>query len=435
MKKLILILALLCSCPAWATITDVQHPAGTVNSSSTTCNVTITANGTGAQRLLIYKIASDSGHTLSSVTGGGTWTQCGTNCNQSDATAGATNIAYLNAPGAAVTTITGTLNSSSGSLACWVEEYSTDQAGFTVETTSASNKICDVSGCTSNCTSCASPGPTITGTNDVVSSVSSCGSTCSGTITNWNALYAGGDGSAHRVNTISTSFNWAQSPTAHLASSSIAFFDVAGGGGSTAHPRAQVIQSRNEFAPSDRIKMSNVVAFDKRQRFIAHRKEYAIHPRLSAIRANNQLSIWSGQPLDRPQPTSKAESAGEAQVVSSVTDSATRPDEIKMLAGKLIERPEMVSLPAVRERFQAVVSIEPRFFLDKGAFTRSQVVPDIETVSISGANIQTAHSGHVGESNVGQERTHLYALCVRVLTVEKELFRLVEFGQALQLAA
>src|SRR3954471_4348251 len=95
-KQLILCLALCVS--SWATITDVQHPAAATTSTAT-CAVTITTNGTGASRLLIYKMAhSTSTVTISSVTGGGTWTLCGANCRQGDATAGAVDIAYLNAP-------------------------------------------------------------------------------------------------------------------------------------------------------------------------------------------------------------------------------------------------------------------------------------------------------------------------------------------------
>lgn len=219
MKILLLLLALLCS--AGATITDVQHPAAVNNSSSTTCNVTITANGTGATRLLIFKVVSSTGVTLSSVTGGGTWTRCLANCNVTS-TSGTTNMAYLNAPTASVTTVTGVLSASVAFLACWVEEYSTNQAGFTVETISASNGKNDTT-----CTSCASATPTISGSNDVITAVASCDGTCSGTIASWNVLYGSGEGSARQVNITSPSFNWSQGSNT-LATATLAFFDVAG---------------------------------------------------------------------------------------------------------------------------------------------------------------------------------------------------------------
>lgn len=220
MKKLIY-LALLFSVFASATITDVQHPAG-VSGTTTTCVVTIAANGTGATRLLIGKVAAGNGISLSSVsTGAGTWTVCGANCNATDTAGGETSLAWLNGPASSTTTITFTL-SGSGNSVCWVEEYSTTTSGFTLETTSTANKKTDTT-----CTSCASATPTITGTSDVISAIAGCGGTCSGTITGWSTLYTSGDGSARQINTTTTAFNWTQTSSS-MATATIAFKENSG---------------------------------------------------------------------------------------------------------------------------------------------------------------------------------------------------------------
>lgn len=222
-KQLIILAVLLC--PAWAVVALPQGLKGNAPAvNGTTCAVTITANGTGATHLLMGGIEGGSGTTLTSVsTGAGTWTLCGVNCQQSQATAGAIDLAYLNAPTSSTTTITFTYSPST-TPTCWVAEFTTTTAGFTLETISSSNKISDAA-CT---TACAAPTVTITGSSDAVFSIASCGGTCSGTITGVTTLYEGGDGGAAKINTTSSSFNWNQSPSSTLVSASLAFKEASG---------------------------------------------------------------------------------------------------------------------------------------------------------------------------------------------------------------
>jgi len=421
MKTLLAILLL--SLAASATITDSQHPAGVTNSSSTTCTVTVTATGTGANILLIYKIAADAAKTLASVSGGGTWTLCGANCNATNATAGSTNMAYLIGPTASVTSITGTLNSSSSTLACWAEKYTTDQTTFTVETTSSSNNKVDTS-CT---TACASASITITGANDVVTSVASCGATCSGTITGFNALYAGGDGSARQINITSSSFNWNQSPSSSLSTASLAFFDVAGSGGGTVRHRAQVIQSRLLY-PRIGIELRDMMPFDIGETFIASGFKDLLHPwRSSAVRADHDSSFGHGQTFNRTQPAIQSKSPREAKIVAFEADRTARPNQIVVSLRQTSQRKQMVRLPSLSEKFQPIVSKEPRLFFHEGAFLGPKFVPHVERVPVSRPNVQTLHSVEMLDSELRQEADHFPALGLGVAAVKEKFLRLVDF--------
>lgn len=421
----ILITLLLLASVASATITKVQSPAATTNSSSTTCNVTITANGTGAQRLLVFKEVSSPAVTLSTVTGGGTWTLCGANCRGTSST-GVTNMAYRNAPTASVTTVTGTLSASVAFLACWVEEYSTDQASFTVETISASNVVTYSGGTV--CSSCASPSITITGSNDVISSIASCDGTCSGTITNWSVLYTFGEGSANRINTTSAAFNWGQGSSTGLATASIAFFDAAGGG--VVRHRGSVIQSRT-LMPRNRIQVRGV-AFDGSQGGVSKALEYSSHPRNLLVGRDHNVGTRRGGTFQQSQPAFQSQRASEAEVRSLIADSATAPDEIKMRLRKFPELEDVVSFPTVRERFQSIVSVKPRVTLDKSAFGGSQITPHVERVSIPRANVQALPARHLLNSDCRQKRAHFALLDFGVLAVKQEFFGLMSVNQLQQ---
>jgi len=224
MKSFLALLVMLITTPAWATFTLVQAKVNSACASST-CTVTVTS--TGAGHGIIVGIAMSSNVTISSVSGGGTYTLCGVGCQKGNATTGWTDMAY-------------TTNSTSGATGITIT-FSAGASGvaFAWEVSSSSTISFDVVGGvlqTTNCTSCTGASLGLTGSNDFIAAIASCGGTCSA-VTPYTSdnSFPSGDGQAHALNTGSgTAPTWTQSPTNPIALASVAFKDAGGGGGSTA---------------------------------------------------------------------------------------------------------------------------------------------------------------------------------------------------------
>jgi hypothetical protein len=163
MRKLLPILVLLsvsCFGGTWAL---VQKPCNTAcPASGTTCAVTVTSTGTG--NILISTSIKDSASnttTISSVSGGGTWTHP-TGANGVDASAGSSDSAYNLSSTSGATSITLTMSAASATIwtAC-VREYSLTGATAAFDTTANRDQ-------STAATSFAGATLTLTGTNDLI---------------------------------------------------------------------------------------------------------------------------------------------------------------------------------------------------------------------------------------------------------------------------
>lgn len=204
-KQLILVLALLTS-PAWATWTLVQT-ASIVNTGActgtTSCAITVASTGTGNLIVLAYLSATTTAVTISSVSGGGTYTHC-TNCSIFGVTTGSLDMSYTLASVSGATTITMTLSATASvPIGMMWEFHST--TGFALDT---SNTISDAT-----CTACAGPSLTLTGANDVIAAAAANGGTGSGvTGTGWvnDQANPSGDSMAHALNVATMSMTFTQ---------------------------------------------------------------------------------------------------------------------------------------------------------------------------------------------------------------------------------
>jgi len=150
----------ICAVPAWASWTLVQHPNNAA-CSGTSCSVTVSATGSGHLITVIVQPNTATNTTISSVSGGGTYTHC-TNCAASNGAGGAIDASYTLSSTSGATSISATLSQSGG--ASWtmeVFEYSftngpisLDASGNRVQTTNVANP--------------AGVALTLTGTNDVI---------------------------------------------------------------------------------------------------------------------------------------------------------------------------------------------------------------------------------------------------------------------------
>jgi hypothetical protein len=164
MRQILVIFILFCCCPpSWATWTLVHNSANTACvTSSTTCNITTTATGTGNVIIIVMNIG-DTTSTIQSVSGGGTYSLCAASaCHASDATVTKSlDIAYTLASTSGTTTITVTRNGGTIGWGCRALEYSFTNGPV----------VLDVVGVRDQSTNSASPAGvalTLSGTNDVI---------------------------------------------------------------------------------------------------------------------------------------------------------------------------------------------------------------------------------------------------------------------------
>src|SRR5438132_5306725 len=116
-------LAFLAAPSAWATISLVQHPANTsCGTSVTTCAVTVTALGINHLVVAVGQF-QDTTTTISSISGGGSWTHC-SNCHGTDSTAvRGVDGSYLPVATSADTTVTVTFSASCFNSQVTIIEY------------------------------------------------------------------------------------------------------------------------------------------------------------------------------------------------------------------------------------------------------------------------------------------------------------------------
>lgn len=161
----------LLSLPASASFTRVQKATnGACTSTSTTCSVTVSSTGSG-HAIIVMERSQAASITISSVSGGGTYTQCTTCAGSQTQAATSTDIFYTLASTSGTTSITVTRSASGSAWACEVAEYSVT-AGNTIAY-DASNNVNDSTGAISQ------PGVALTlgGTNDVITQAAGISST------------------------------------------------------------------------------------------------------------------------------------------------------------------------------------------------------------------------------------------------------------------
>ncbi len=133
MKRILpLLFVWLFTCPAWATFTLVQHTFNNACATGTTCTVTVSSTGTGNVLIGAFTYQG-SGKSLTSVTGGGTWSHCA-NCVGAGA-ANSSDIYYTLASVSGATSIVFNYTSTSSTLAvCEVFEYSFSAKAVALDT-------------------------------------------------------------------------------------------------------------------------------------------------------------------------------------------------------------------------------------------------------------------------------------------------------------
>lgn len=195
MLRMILILVLLGS-PAWATWGLVQHKNKTTCSGSS-CAVTVTSTGSGHAIFVVVLPDTSSVTTISSVSGGGTYTHC-SNCAVAISAGLAIDISFTCSSTSGATTVTANLSQSGGGgYVMEVIEYSYTN-GCSLDTSGSRTALVALSN---------PPGVslTLTGTNDVI--VQGVNFTTSATAVSSPysnpADFPGGDGVAGAINTAS----------------------------------------------------------------------------------------------------------------------------------------------------------------------------------------------------------------------------------------
>lgn len=196
MRKLLLpILFLLASAPCWATWGLVQHPSNT-SCSGTSCSVTTTSTGSGHAIVVVAWMGTSSAITISTVTGGGTFTHCSA-CHVADSSGLAVDASFTCSSTSGTTSISIGLSSTVSSWAAEIIEYSYT-SGCAIDTQGTRDQ-------SSNSANPAGVTLTLTGTNDVIVQFingSNSASAISGSYTN-PADFPGGDGAGGAMNTTS----------------------------------------------------------------------------------------------------------------------------------------------------------------------------------------------------------------------------------------
>jgi hypothetical protein len=180
------------------TLALVQHPTnGACPASSSTCSVTVASTGSG--HLIVVGMGYGNGTqvTLSSVSGGGTYTVC-TGCPGFDAAGLGTVMGYTLSSTSGATTITLNLSAAVGGSEAWAREYSCTNGALSYDTAGTHDN-------STATTSATGATLTLTGTNDaIVQSVASGGSGVTAISAPYTTLDTpGGDGVANLLNTTS----------------------------------------------------------------------------------------------------------------------------------------------------------------------------------------------------------------------------------------
>lgn len=231
MRKLLiapLLLIVALASPARATWSKIQVVCNTACATGTTCGITVAATGTG--NLIVVKLIGDTAGataTLSSVSGGGTYTHC-SNCNKAPAN-GTIDASYTLASTSGATTITLT---ASASLTAWracMEEDSSNTGSIALDT--GATPSCSATIATAAPVSCAT---TVSGANLVIATAM----LWSGTLSGLSApcgdfLVANGNGAGHNLNvSVGTGCSWTPTTNGSGASFSIVFKEAAAAGSS-----------------------------------------------------------------------------------------------------------------------------------------------------------------------------------------------------------
>lgn len=242
MKKILLIVALLCFCsPAWATWT-ARGVIGTntaCSAGSLTCSVTVTATTAGDTLIATAMIPSSSAKTIVSGSGAGTWGLGGSAWKSSST--GSVSTAYVLSATGGVTSVSVTL-STGGASSTWAVEvraYTSSAGGVAAESVPAGTTSAS---CSNNCTT---PTVTLAGTNDLIYAAIATGNTgCSVASPFGNFTALTGDGGADRLNTNSgTGATFTQGTSCPTAAASVAamvtigFSETAAGGTTIMPPR------------------------------------------------------------------------------------------------------------------------------------------------------------------------------------------------------
>jgi hypothetical protein len=217
--KLLLALLLLAH-PASATWALVSSTTSTSNT-GTSCNLTITSTGAGHLIVVIPTSTSTSQLSISSISGGGTYTICNSGCQDFDSTlgGGVDGIAYVLSSTSGVTSITCTLSGSASATYEIEYEFSYTASSIALDTDGTRT---DTSGNGTFAGVTLSP----TGSNDVL--LQACYPTNTATaITTYTGTFPGGIGFGRLLNSTSgTAPTWTVSSGGRAAMAAIAFTET-----------------------------------------------------------------------------------------------------------------------------------------------------------------------------------------------------------------
>jgi hypothetical protein len=216
----ILLIGLSCTYAHASCNTVVQHKTSAA-CTTTSCAVTVTSTGSG--HILVYGYVGNltATATISSVSGGGTWTHC-SNCSAKDSNGDQVDISYTLASTGGVTTITATLSSAPALGGGTVWELSC--TGVAALDTSGSNVH------NTACTTCAGEPLTLSGASDAIVQITAPAGTATAVTSPYNSNQdfpqSGDFGDAGAVSQSSGSApNWTTSSGVN-AFAAIAFNDV-----------------------------------------------------------------------------------------------------------------------------------------------------------------------------------------------------------------
>jgi hypothetical protein len=214
--KLLLALLLLAH-PASATWALVSSTTSTTNT-GTTCSMTVTSTGAGHLIVVIPTSTSTSQLSISSISGGGTYTICNSGCQDFDSTlgGGVDGIAYVLSSSSGVTAITCTLSGSASQT--YEIEYEFSYTTSTISKDTNSTRT-DTSGNTTFAGVTLSP----SGSNDVL--IQACYPTNVATaISTYSGTFPGGIGFGRLLNSTSgTAPTWTVNTGGRAAMGAIAF--------------------------------------------------------------------------------------------------------------------------------------------------------------------------------------------------------------------
>jgi len=244
MRKLSLLLMLLCSCPAWATWTFTQAAVNSACAATQSCSVTVSSTGSG-HLLVAAIIQGSSTATISAVTSAAcssTWTHVASS-NGGASGDGFADFYYCANSASGQTSISITLQAGQNYAGCcaMIWEAASSAGSIAVDSGTTPAKAGPQN---AGCTSCAGAALTLSGNNDFIATIATCGQTCgstgfAGTNCTADNSFPTGDGTAHCMN-VSANTNypttWGQSPSGTLYPFAVAFQESSGATAHTAIP-------------------------------------------------------------------------------------------------------------------------------------------------------------------------------------------------------